>query len=299
MTPIPTIIMLPTTFPIPRTIHLGDSSTKDLMTRMNGRLAAVFEREYMTVRRTRVYGFVGLGFTALVLALALVGGVSGYISVVLNLLTPLEVLLPVLGAAFGYRALLADRASGELQILRTFPLSRRTYVSGILLGRLLVMLVVVLVPLVLVGLAVPLLTGGSSEFLLRRTTYNGPILFVRFCVLTATAAVVFFTTLAAVSAAAADSRRAIALAVLSVVGLAIGLDIAIIAGIATDLVAPELLPWVLAVSPVSAYRGLVLALVVEPATAGSLQSGSVVANLLGLTVWLLGTVAVSFRLAWD
>ncbi|MFB6102491.1 MAG: ABC transporter permease subunit [Haloplanus sp.] len=262
------------------------------------RLTAVFEREFATVIRTRVYGVVGVGFVATVVALGLVGGVSGYVGAILNLLTPLAVLLPVFCAALGYRSLLTDRESGEADVLRTFALPRWAYVGGVLLARLTVVVLIVLLALVVVGVAVPLFSRGSSEFLLRRTTYNGPLLFVRFSVLTAIATAVFFTAVTAVSAAASRSRRALALGVLLVVAFTVGLDLVIVAGIATDVFTPDLLPWLLALSPVSAYRGLVLALVVEPATASSLQAGSAFANSLGLVGWFAGSLAAATKLVW-
>lgn len=268
------------------------------MTTATTRLVAVFEREFNTIIRTRVYGIVALGVVSAIVVLGLVGGVSGYIGVILNLLTPLAVLLPVFCAAFGYRVLVVDSESGELDVLRTFSLTRGVYVSGVLLGRLTLMVPVVVVALAIVGIAVPLFTGGSSEFLLRRTTYNGPLLFIRFCVLTAIATVVFFTIVAAVSAAASRSRRAIALGVVLVVALTVGVDLVIVAGVATEIFSSDLLPLLLALSPVSAYRGLVLAFAVEPATASPLQAGSAFANFLGLLGWFAGSLTVATNLVW-
>ena len=267
--------------------------------RRGDRFVAVFDREWKTVARTRLYWVVAVGFAVTVLVTSLIGGISGYVAVVLKLLTPLEILLPVLGAAFGYRALLVDRASGELAMLRTFPLSRLAYVSGVLVGRLTLLLGVVTTSLLLVGLVVPFATGGSNQYLLRQTTYNGPLLYVRFTVLTALATVVFGTVVTAISAAASESRRAVALAVLLVVGLTIGLDLAIVTGYAVDVFSKETLPWLLAMSPASAYRGLVLELVIEPAAASSIEGGWVLANVIGLLVWLVGSLAVATRLIWD
>lgn len=46
---------------------------------------------------------------------------------------------------------------------------------------------------------------------------------------------------------------------------AIGLDLAIVIGLAGGVLAPESIPWYLAMSPTSVYRGLVLTYVVGPA----------------------------------
>lgn len=263
------------------------------------RLSAVSKREFWTLTRTPVYVLVAVAFAATVMALALVGGVAGYVPVILNLLTPLELLLPVLAAAFGYRSVLADRESGEVDILRTFPVSRSTYVGGILVGRLTVLLTIVLTTLFLLGVAVPFLTPESSQFLRRQTSYSAPLLFVRFCVITALGTVVLFTIMMALSAISRESRRGLALVILAGVALAVGFDLAIIAGFATDLFSEALLPWLLALSPLSAFRTLVLGTVVEPAIDTPLRAGSVTASLLALSLWFLTALAATVYIVWS
>lgn len=262
------------------------------------KLSAVIEREFHTVTRTRAYVLTLLTFVAVLVGFALVGGISGYISVVLSLLMPLELLLPVLTAAFGYRSLVADRESGEVEILRTFPLSRSVYVEGILFGRLTVLLMVVLGTLLIIGISVPLLTPESSQFLQRRTTYNGPLLFTRFGVLTALATTVLFAIMMALSAVSRHSNRSLALAVLTGIGLAIGLDLAIVTGFAADLFPREWLPWVLATSPLSAFRTLVLGTVVEPAVESEIRAGSVIGSLVSLFVWFSGSLIIAVYFVW-
>ncbi|MBX0296913.1 hypothetical protein [Haloarcula nitratireducens] len=268
------------------------------MTDSENRLLAVFEREFRTIIRSRTYGVIALGFVVAVLALSAIGGVSGYISVILGILTPLEALLVVLGAAFGYRALLADDLSGELDMVRSFPIPRVAYTGGVLLGRVTAIVSIVLASLFIVGVVVQLSPSGSTDYLLRRTAYNGALLFVRFSVLTTIAAVVFFTVITAVSAAVNRLQQAISMVVLVAVMLALGLDVAILTGLATNVLSPSSLPWLLALSPLSAYRGLVLALVIESASAATLQSGSVLANSIGLLGWAIGSLVVSVRLVW-
>lgn len=261
-------------------------------------LSAVIEREFRTVMRTRAYLLVSLGFAAVLVGLALVGGVSGYLSVVLNLIVPLELLLLVLTAALGYRALIADRESGELDILRTFPVSRSAYVSGILVGRLTVLLWVVLGTFLVIGIAVPLLTPESSQFLRRQTTYNGLLLFVRFGVVTALATIVLFTIMVALSAVARESNRGLALVILAGVSLAVGFDLAIVAGFAVDLFPGTWLPWLLATSPLSAFRTIVLGTVVEPAVESEMRAGSVTASVASLLLWFAAALKVATTFAW-
>lgn len=261
-------------------------------------LSAVVAREFWTLTRTPAYGLVAFAFAATVLALAVVGGVAGYVPVILNLLTPLEVLLPVLAAAFGYRSILADRESGEVDILRTFPLSRTAYVGGILVGRLTVLLSIVLATLLVLGIAVPFLTPESSQFLRRQTTYSAPLLFVRFSLIIAVGTAVLFTIMMALSAVAREARRGLALVVLAGVGLAVGLDLAIVAGFATDLFDKALLPWLLALSPLSAFRTLVLGTVIQPAIDSSLRAGSLGASLVSLSLWFLAALTATVYLVW-
>lgn len=258
----------------------------------------VYDRERLTVSRSRSVLLVATGYGLLVLLLGMIGGVSGYVGMVLNLLTPLEFLLPVIAAAFGYRALLEDELSGESAVLRTFPLSRESYVGGILLARIVILLAVVLGPLEVIGIVVPFAADASSRFLLQRTTYSGVVLYLRFAVLTAAGAVVLFTIVATVSAAARQLRRAITLAVLIAVALAVGFDLLIIGGYAVDLFPPEWLPWLIAGSPVSAYRSLVLTLVVEPTATMSIEAGSSILSILGLLLWLFGSLGASIVLVW-
>lgn len=262
------------------------------------RTAAVAERELRTVTRTRTYGVLSIGFVTVLVGLALTGGVSGYLSTVLNLLTPLELLLPVLTATFGYRALIADRESGELDILRTFPLSRPAYVGGVLIGRLTVLLTVVLGTFVVLGVAVPLITPESSQFLRRQTTFDGLLLFVRFAVVTSLVTVVLLTIVTALSAVARRSNRSLALTGIVVIGLVVGLDLAIVTGSAAGFLPNKMLPWLLAVSPLSAYRTLVLGTVVEPAIETTLRAGSIGASLLSLSLWLLSAVGVAAAFVW-
>lgn len=262
------------------------------------RFLAVYEREFTTVVRTRVYGIIALGFVLIILGLGLTRSVSGYVSVILNLLVPVEVLLPVLCAAFGYRALLADRESGELDMLRTYPLTRVTHISGVLLSRLTFVLLIVMLSFLFVGILIPVLKQGGSEFLLRRTSYNGPVLFVRFGVLTSVSSVVFLAIITAISAAAGRSQRMVAVAVFAVFGFALSFDLALVGGFATDVFAPRPPSWMLAVTPTSAYRGLVLRFVIEPASASSTRSGSAVANVVGLFVWFVGSFATAVYFDW-
>ena len=260
------------------------------------RFLTVYEREFATIVRNRVYGLIALGFVLSILSLTLIGSMSGYVVVVLNLLVPLEVLVPVLCAAFGYRTLLADRESGELDILRTYPLRGTVHIAGILFSRAVPVVLAIIGAFVFVGVLIPVVNeGAGGQYLLRRTTYNGVVLFVRFVILTSVAATVFLAIVIAISAAASQSQRVVVLAVFLVFGVAIGFDLVVVSGFVKTIFGFRIPSWTLALTPTSAYRGLVLESVVKPASASPTRSGSAILNVLGLIIWFVGSLFTSIR----
>ena len=73
-------------------------------------LRTIVGRELRTVVRTRTFLLLGFALTAVLLGAAWVGGGlgAGYVATTVDLLTPLELLVPIVAVAFGYRAVLAD-----------------------------------------------------------------------------------------------------------------------------------------------------------------------------------------------
>jgi ABC-2 type transport system permease protein len=263
-----------------------------------GRLLAVVDREVATVLRTRSYVVLALGYAAIVLGLTWVGGESGYVPLTVDLLTPVELLVPPLATAFGYRAVLADTAGREIEALRTYPLDRATYVLGVYLGRLAALLVVVLAPLLLAGLLVPGTGGQGSGVVASHETAGSILLYLRFVVLSGAFAAVVLAAAVAVSTVARTGRTALALAVLLVVVLVIGADVGIVAALGGGLVDDEGLAYVIAMSPNSAFRGLVLGTVVSVVRSETVRAGSAVGNLFGLGLWLIGSLAVAVVTVW-
>jgi ABC-2 type transport system permease protein len=260
-------------------------------------LRATVRRELRTVSRTRVHLLLAGGFGLAVVGLVWLSGATGYVPTVLSLLTPLEVLLPVLTAAFVYRSVLGDRERGELALVRTYPTRVRTYVLGVYLGRATALLGAVLVPLLLVMTMVAL-GSRDATFLVQHSGLDSPTLFVRFVVLTALFAAVLAAVFTALSAVVRAVRRGIALAVALVVVLVVGLDLAIVAGLATGLLPEGVLPVVLTLTPNGAYRSLVLETVVAPVVTSPVRAGAPLPAVLGLLAWgvgslLVGTLAVS------
>ncbi|MEF8842489.1 MAG: ABC transporter permease subunit [Haloarculaceae archaeon] len=256
------------------------------------RFLAVVEREYTTVLRTRSLLALAGGFGAVVVGLAWVAGTTGYVPAVLNLLTPVEVLVPALAVAFGYGAVLGDRTRGELDVVRTYPLDRREYLLAVYLGRSVVLLFAVLVPLFLVAVLVALTGGAKTSVLASHAGADSFVLFVRFVVLSGLLALVSLAVAVAVSAAAGGPRSAAALGIGAVFALVVGIDLAIVAGIGTAFPS-DALPIVLAFSPTGAYRGLVLASVLDVSLAEAPSSGTPLLSLAGLLAWLLGPLALA------
>lgn len=258
------------------------------------RAMVLVDRELRTVARTRTFLALSLGFAAVVVGLALAGGGvrAGYLPLATDLLGPLTLLVPVLAFAFGYRAVVGDAERGELAMLRSYPVPARWLVAGVALGRAGALLVAVLAPLLLAGLLVPALADPGSSVLASHGGVDGAVLYLRFVVLTAAFALVALAVAVAASAVAGTGRRALALAVALLVVLVVGLDLGLVAALAGG-VGEDALPALLAASPTSAYRGLVLATVVDVAGTGGVRAAAPLANAAGLLAWLLAAYAVA------
>lgn len=261
------------------------------------RLFAVAGRELTTVVRTRAYVALAVGFAAVVAVLAWTADSGGYAPLALDLLAPVEVLVPALALAFGYRAILGDRERGELDAVRTYPVSRPIFVLGAYLGRSAAVLVAVLVPLFAVASFVPLTGGVESGFLASHPGLDSPVLYLRFVALTAAFALTVTAAALAVSATASTTRAGVAVAAAVGVALAVGFDAGIVAGVAGGVVSDGALQWLLALSPNSAFRGLVLETAVG-GLASDAPAASPAASVVGLGAWLVGAFAVAVLSVW-
>jgi ABC-2 type transport system permease protein len=275
----------------PRVGGLSDVGSREQRAALSRFLATV-ERELTTVVRTRSLLAVTVGYAVVVVGLASVADTTGYVPAVLNLLTPTEVLVPALAVAFGYEAVLGDRTRGELDVIRTYPLGRREYLLAVYVGRAVVLLFAVLVPLFLVAGLVTATGGARTSVIASHAGVDSFVLYVRFVVLTALLALVALAVAVAVSAAAGGPRSAAALGVGAVVALVVGIDLAIVAGLGAAFPA-DALPAVLAISPTGAYRGLVLGSVLDVALAEAPAAGAPLLSLVGLLAWLVGSLVLA------
>lgn len=261
-------------------------------------LVDVAEREFRTVIRTPLLLALAAGFVFLLAGLAYLGSSNAYLALVLDLLTPVEILVPVLAFAFGYRALLGDRQSGELETIRTYPIRGSRYVLGVFLGRAVVVLAVVLAGLAVAALVAPLHSDRQLTVIATHSTIDSPSLYLRYVVLTALFALTVLAIAVLVSATARSTRGGLALAIGAVLLLVVGFDNALLASLTGGIVGSDGLSTLLAVSPNTAYRALVFTVSLGPAGISPPPGPAVLASTLGLVGWLAGALGLSALIAW-
>jgi len=278
----------------------SETAARSRSERLRSDLLVVATRELRTIARTPALLALSVVFCVSVVAVAWAGtgGRGGFVPLTLDLLTFVEVLVPLLAVAFGYRSILGDRETGELDVLRTFGVSRLAYVGGVYLGRALALVSVVVGTLLAVGLSVPFLTADVPTFLAINAAADSGVRYVRFVVLSAAFTLVVLAVMVAISAAARTVRTAFALATASAATFVLGLDTALIAGLASGVVSENGLPLLLALSPNTAFRGLVLSTAVGVVGGAEVSAGHPLANAVGLLGWWLGTVAVAVWRIW-
>ena len=260
-----------------------------------GTLSAVVRRELSTAVVTKTNAGVWFGFVAVLLAIAWFGGGMqvGYVSTVIDLLTPLELLVPVLALAFGYRALLADERRGVLDVLRTYPIRSWQVVLGVYAGRALGLVAIVATALAALIYPIFLTEAHRPVFYATHTGAESAGLFVRVIVLTACFALVMLAVAVAISALVGTTRTAIAAVGVVTFGLLFVADIALVFALSRGIVAESSLAASIAISPLSAYRGLVLETTVAVTAGTGPRTASPLASAVGLFVWWLGSLAVA------
>lgn len=258
-------------------------------------VGAVLARELRGAARNRTYLLLALAVTVATFgaALAGTGPDAGYVPTVVDLLLPVEVLVPAVAFAVGYRAIVEDAVRGELAVLRTYPVPAWTYVVGVYLGRLLVLLGVVLVPLSALGVYVALTAAPDTTVFATHRGIDSPVLFVRFLALSAALAATTLAVALAASALSGSRRRAIVLALAGLLFVVAGADLTVLRALEGGLIGEGALGAALGASPTSAYRGLVFETVVS--VAFERDSGYVAPWIatVGLLVWTAGSLVVA------
>lgn len=264
---------------------------------MTGRQAVqtVLVRELLTVARSRAYVGLIVGVTLVAFGVLFAGDAPeiGYVPVAVDLLLPFELLVPAVAVALGYRVITDDASRGELDVLETYPVPAWAYVAGVYLGRALALAAALLVPLVLVAGYLATQSSPEPATLATHRGIDSPIMFVRFSALTLLYGLVALSLALAVSALAWSRRTAIVLAVLVLGLVVVGVDLVLLRGFGTGWVADQQLTTALAMSPASAYRGLVFETVLYVAFDAESGYASPVASVVGLLTWLVGAFALT------
>ena len=258
-------------------------------------LGAIVRRELRTVARTGTFLVLTGVVSIVLLGIAWIGGGlrAGYVPTAVDLLTPLELLVPIVAVAFGYRAILGDEQRGELEVLRTYPVSSWQLVVGVYLGRAAGVIVAIAIPLVVVFVAIAMTGAETVRVYATHAGADSPVLFARVIVLTVLFALVVLSVALAISAIAGGTRSALALAVVALVVLLVGADLAIVYGFATGVIGDSSLVYTMALSPLSAFRGLVLETAVVVAAGTGPRTASPIASLFGLGLWTAVSLVVA------
>ncbi len=258
-------------------------------------LASFVRREINTAILTGSFIALTLTVFAVVIGITLVGSgfSAGYVTTVIELLTPLQLLVPVVAFVLGFNAILSDRRSGELDVLRTYPVAAWQVVVGVYLGRALGLVIAIGGPLVL--LFIPIATTDTPRLPMyaSHTGADTPILYLRLIVLTLLFALVMLAVAIAVSALVSSARTAVLGVGLGILLILFGLDLALSAGFSVGFISDSALMSSLAVSPLSAFRGLVLEMAISVTEGTGPDTASPLASLIGLAVWGGGSLVVA------
>ena len=173
-------------------------------------------------------------------------------------------------------------------MLETYPVSSRTYVLGVFLGRAVALVAILGVPLLAAWAYLATTTPETPTLFAIRRGGDSPIAFARFLLLT----LVFGLAVLALSALAGSRRSALVLAGAGLVAVVVLFDLLVLRGFTAGVIPDGALLAVLALSPTSAYRGLVLETVLQSPGTAVVQAIPLL-NVLGLLLVLLGSLVVA------
>ncbi|MFO7834840.1 MAG: ABC transporter permease, partial [Halohasta sp.] len=175
---------------------------------------ALVARELRTVVRTRVYALLAVGLAGLVVAFVAGGGggQTGYLPAVVDLLLPLELVVPLAAVAVGYRSVVDDLERGELAVLETYNVPAWVYVTAIYVGRAALLSAVLAGSLLLSGVVIAVAAGPDTTVYATHAGVDSPILWGRFLVLTVLFGLAMEALVVLLSVAARSVRAAVVLA---------------------------------------------------------------------------------------
>jgi ABC-2 type transport system permease protein len=252
----------------------------------------VATRELFTVGRARSPLVLLVAVIAIVAGIGVFGGEPRFLPTVADLVLPMELLVPTAAFALGYRPIAADTQRGELAVLDTYPLRSREYVLGVFLGRAIALLAMILLPLLALGGYLALTTAETPSLLATQQGADSPIIYVRFLVLTTLFGLTILSLSLALSALARSRRTALIVAGVALLFVVVGFDLLVLRGFTGGWVGTDGLLALLALSPSSAYRGLVFETALgTPGLAA--EQASVPLSTAGLLFWLGGSLLVT------
>ena len=261
-------------------------------------MSTLIRRELRTAARTRGYYLLGIVVAGTLLGLTVGGGgaATGYIPTVVDLLLPLEVLVPAVAVAIGYRAIPSDLGRGEVAMLNTYAVSPSAYVGAVYLGRAAVLSAIVGVALFVVGLVVAVAAAPDTGVFATHSGVDSPILFGRFLVVTLLFGNAVVAVVLLASIAVASARTAIVAAIGAVLVVVVGGEAAILLGVLDGVFSEATLRLALGFVPNSAYRGLVFETVVGVLSAGASGYASPLVSVAGLLLWTGGSLGAAVGL---
>lgn len=264
---------------------------------MSGRRAArvLFGRELASIVRSRSYLLLFAGVAAVIVGIGTVGGGTdaGYVPTAVDLLLPLELLVPAVAFAVGYRSIADDIQRDELSVLETYPVPDWAYVAGVYVGRAVALVAMLGLPLLVVGILVWLSAGPDTTIVATHRGIDSPLLFGRFVLLTLAYGLLVLAVVLALSALASTRKAALTFAVIGLGGLVVGLDLLVLRGVGTGWVTGDTLVTAIAASPTSAYRGLVFETVLYVAFETETGYASPVASTFSLLAWTVLGLSVA------
>lgn len=253
------------------------------------RILIVGRRELRTMFRARWALILALVFVMVVVGITVIGDgyERGYVPTIFDLMTPLELIVPLFAIALSYRAILGDATSGELDILRSYPLRPFEQVLGVFLGRSLFVATAVTIALVLSGMAVAVTPPETVRVFATHEVADSPLFFARLVVLTVGFAIVLVSIGLAISAMVTSTRTAFAIIGALLLILFVGFEFAILQGLETGLIPEDLLAPLLGIGPLSAFRGLILETAVAIDPGADAAPASSLISAVALVAWLI------------
>ena len=255
-------------------------------------------RELRTAARTRSYYLLALTVGGILLGLTVGGGgaATGYIPTIVDLLLPVELLVPVVAVAIGYRAIPSDLDRGEVAMLDTYAVSPSIYVGAVYLGRAVVLSAIVGAALLLVGVVVAITAAPDTGVFATHSGIDSPVLFGRFLVLTLLFGNAILAVVVLASTIAATTRTAIVAAIGAVLAVVVGGEAAILLGVSDGALSETTLQAAVGLVPNSAYRGLVFETIVGVLSPGVSGYAPPLASLVGLLLWTIASLAATIGL---